>query len=97
MIMALTIVAKITATDGNAAAVKTALTNLIAPTRAEAGCIQYDLHQDTTDPHVFLFFELWESRALWQDHLASDHITAHKAANGHLIAGVILNEMTHIG
>ena len=95
--MPLTIVAKITANDGNAEVVKTALTNLIAPTRSEAGCIQYDLHQDTSNPHVFLFFEIWETRDLWQDHLKSPHITAHKSANGHLIAHVDLNEMTQIG
>ena len=95
--MTLTIVAKIIATDGNSVAVKTALTNLITPTRAEAGCIQYNLHQDTTDPHVFLFFELWESRDLWLDHIASDHITAHKAATKDSIASAVVNEMTQVG
>jgi len=95
--MPLTIVAKLTASDGHAEAVKTALTALIAPTRVEAGCIQYDLHQDTTNPHVFLFFEIWETRDLWQDHLASAHITAHKAKNGSLIESAEILEMTQVG
>jgi len=95
--MTLTIVAKITTVAGHSEAVKTALTNLIAPTRAEAGCIQYDLHQDTTDPDIFLFFELWESRSLWQDHMNSPHIKANGPATEGLIASVELNEMTQIG
>jgi len=94
--MTLTIVAKIVANDGHADAVKTALANLIAPTLAENGCLQYDLHQDTTDPHVFLFFENWESRALWQDHMNSPHIKANGPATAGLIHSVELNEMHKI-
>jgi quinol monooxygenase YgiN len=55
--MTLTIVAHITAVAGKADFLRSQLEALIAPTRAEAGCLQYDLHVDTTDPHVFLFFE----------------------------------------
>lgn len=95
--MALTILAKITAQAGADNAVGAALQKLIAPTRQEAGCIQYDLHQDNDDPSVFVFFEVWETRSLWQDHLNSAHIIAHRAATDGLVAGVEIHELTHIG
>lgn len=95
--MALTILAQITAVPGKESVVRDALTNLIAPTRAEAGCIQYDLHLDNENPGFFVFFEIWESRALWQDHMVSDHIKANGPATEGAIAGVVINEMTQIG
>lgn len=92
--MPLTILAKITAAPGQADLVGAELQKLVAPTRAEAGCLQYDLHQDNDDPHVFVFYENWENRELWQDHMAAPHITAFGAATEGLITSVDLNEMT---
>ena len=65
----LTIVANIHANPDKVDLVKTELEKLIPTTRAETGCIQYDLHQDNTDPAHFMFFEIWESRDLWQEHM----------------------------
>lgn len=94
--MPLTIVAKITAETGHEDLVRTALEKLVTPTRAEVGCIQYDLHADTTDPAVFLFFEVWETRDLWQDHLKSPHINAHGSATEGAIADVVINGMSRV-
>ena len=55
--MPLTIVAHIHAEPDHVEAVKTALQNLVAPTRAETGYLQYDLHQDNAEPAHFMFFE----------------------------------------
>lgn len=52
------------------------LVALVAPTRKEEGCIQYDLHQDNGQPGRFVFFENWTSRELLDKHLASPHLTA---------------------
>ena len=68
---ALTIVAHIHAEPDHIGDVKAALQNLVAPTRAEKGCLQYDLHQDNADPGHFMFFENWSSRDTWQDHMNS--------------------------
>ena len=42
----------------------------VAPTRAEAGCINYDFHVDAADPCVFVFYENWTDRAALDAHLA---------------------------
>ncbi|MEX2366591.1 MAG: putative quinol monooxygenase, partial [Pseudohongiellaceae bacterium] len=74
----LVIVARIEANAGQEDRVRKALSKLVEPTLKEAGCIQYDLHQDNDNPALFLFYEIWENRALWQDHLNSPHILANK-------------------
>jgi len=38
------------------------LLNLVEKSRAEKACIQYDLHQGTRNPEVFIFHEIWESQ-----------------------------------
>lgn len=92
----LVIIARIEANTGHEGQVRNALSNLIAPTLKETGCIQYDLHQDNDSPSIFLFYEIWENRELWQDHLNSPHILANGPATEGAIASVTLNEMTKL-
>jgi len=92
----LTILAKITAVKGKEDLLKRELTKLVAPTRAENGCLQYDLHQDNDDPTIFVFYENWETRDLWQMHMKAPHIAAYGQATAGAVAGFELNEMTQI-
>ena len=92
----LTIVADIRAEADAVDLVKAELQKLVAPTLAEEGCLQYDLHQDDEDPAHFLFYENWTSRELWQQHMASAHIAAYQAATEGKVAGFALYEMTHL-
>ena len=50
------------------------LARQVAPTRAEAGCINYDFHVDAADPCVFVFYENWTDRAALDAHLAMPHL-----------------------
>jgi len=59
----LTVVAKVVAKTETVQALQAELQKLVDPTRQEKGCIEYTLHQDQSDPAVFLFYEKWESRA----------------------------------
>lgn len=92
----LTIVARIEAKPDQVEFVKSELLKVIPPTRAEAGCLQYDLHQDNDNPAVFLFYENWENRDLWQDHMNSEHLKAYKEAAGEALVSVVINEMTQV-
>lgn len=95
--MALVILAQITAVKGKEDLVRAALNKLIEPTRKEEGCIQYDLHLDNENPAFFVFYEIWETRDLWQKHMVAPHIAANGDATKGAIEGVVINEMTHIG
>ncbi|WP_411030721.1 putative quinol monooxygenase [Spongiimicrobium sp. 3-5] len=93
----LTIVAKILAKEEKRALVKSELLKLIMPTRAEEGCINYDLHQDNENPNLFLFHENWESRELWQAHMNNPNLAAYMKATDGAVEEFSLNEMTPIG
>jgi len=92
----LTIVANIHANPDRIGLVKAELEKLIPVTRAEEGCIQYDLHQDNDDPAHFTFYENWESRELWQDHMRAPHLAAYMEATDGAVAEFTVSEMTKI-
>jgi quinol monooxygenase YgiN len=93
----LTIVANIKANPDKIELVKSELLKLIDLTRAEKGCIDYDLHQDNDNPAHFMFYENWESRELWQEHMNAPHLAAYMEATEGAVAEFTLNEMTTIG
>ena len=95
--MVLTIVAQITAKEGQQDLVRSELEKLIEITRGEAGCLQYDLHQDNDNPCFFVFFENWESRELWQQHMAAPHLAAYLKATDGAVADFAVSEMQKIG
>ncbi|MBX2854179.1 MAG: antibiotic biosynthesis monooxygenase [Rhodobacteraceae bacterium] len=94
--MPLTILAQITAEPGKEDLVRAELTKLVSITRAEAGCLQYDLHLDNETPGFFVFYENWESRELWQTHMNAPHLAAYMAATEGAVANFTLHEMTKI-
>jgi quinol monooxygenase YgiN len=71
-----TVVAAFQARPGKEAELRAALTGLVGPTRQEAGCLNYDLHQSSGQPAKFLFHENWTSKARLDTHLQSAHIKA---------------------
>lgn len=93
----LTIVANITAKADKVELVKAELLKLIAITRAEAGCINYDLHQDNENKAHFMFYENWQSRELWQTHMNNQHLAEYMKATEGAVAEFTLSEMSHIG
>jgi len=92
----LTIVANIVAKQGQHELVKEELSKLLGPTRAEEGCINYDLHQDNEDPHQFLYFENWATRSLWLAHMETPHIKAYLEAVDGAVEDFTVKEMTEV-
>lgn len=92
----LTIVAKILAKPEKKELVKKELIKLIKTTLAEEGCITYDLHQDNQNENLFLFYENWESRELWQKHMNNNHLTEYSEATKGAVDSFELYEMTTV-
>jgi quinol monooxygenase YgiN len=93
----LTIVARILAKAEKRDLVKSELLKLISITRAEQGCMNYDLHQDNENKNLFLFYENWESRELWQIHMQNSHLAEYMKATDGAVDEFTLNEMTIVG
>jgi|GEM_PF-56095 len=81
----LTVIASLRAKPGQEEALFEALSSLIAPTRAEKGCLLYEMHRSHENPGWFIFNELWESRALWDVHMAAQHLTDFSATQDALV------------
>ena len=92
----LTIVANIKSHPDKIDFVNSELEKLVPLTRAENGCVCYDLHRDNENPAHFMFYETWESHERWQDHFNSSHIQDYRAVTEGMIADFTLNEMTKI-
>jgi quinol monooxygenase YgiN len=86
-----TVIAHIRAKPGQESRVRQVLEKLLVPTRAEAGCINYDLHQSLTDPILFVFYENWKSEADLEAHARSAHIQSFRK-----LADEILGESVEI-
>jgi quinol monooxygenase YgiN len=91
-----TVVAKVTAKQEAVEAVKAEVLKLIEPTRREEGCILYTLHQDDSDPAVFMFYETWESPAHLDRHMKTEHFTRYVAAVDGLLHDKVVNRLTRI-
>lgn len=68
------IVARITARADSVERLKSILLDLIGPTRAEEGCVSYQLLQNKADPTDFTFVEEWTSDAALDAHFATPHL-----------------------
>jgi quinol monooxygenase YgiN len=71
-----TLTATVKAKPGQEAAVKEALVGLVEPTRQEAGCLHYILHQSKSDPTEFMFYEQWSDQQALDAHGKSEHMKA---------------------
>lgn len=78
----LIVVATITARDGNEALVREALETVVPLSRAEAGCLRYDLHVDLGNHASFVMLEAWRDQAALELHEATPHFQALVAAVG---------------
>ena len=71
-----TVLATIKAKKGLEETVRNEVLALVAPTRAEAGCLNYDLHQSSDDPATLMLYENWVSKEDLDKHLAMPYLQA---------------------
>lgn len=70
------IVARAIARPGEEATVREQFEALVEPTRAEPGCLYYELFVHDENPAEFVFVQEYVDEAAFEAHLASPHITA---------------------
>ncbi|WP_077526419.1 putative quinol monooxygenase [Metapseudomonas resinovorans] len=46
----------------------------VEPSRAEEGCVEYHMLRDAQDTGLFIFYEVWQSRAAFESHCALPHM-----------------------
>ena len=81
-----TVVARMRAKAGQEELVQEKLLALIGQTRAEAGCLNYELHRSTEEIGLFMFYENWVSGQALDEHLATPHMEGLKAVADEILA-----------
>ena len=82
----LTVVALFKSKPGKENQLRKLLSGLIAPSRKDAGCVNYDLHQSVENPAQFMFHENWDSKALLDSHLQTAHVQGALSQIGDLVS-----------
>jgi quinol monooxygenase YgiN len=79
------VIARFTALSEKRATLGALLKGMVGPTRAEAGCRQYDLYEvpETAD---FVLFERYRDQDALQVHRSTDHYTNYRAQLDPLLA-----------
>lgn len=72
----LTVVARLRAKPGLETQLRHQLQRLVTPTRAEAGCVTYELNESKSERGKFLFYEVWKSDADLEKHFQTSHMKA---------------------
>ncbi len=80
------LVARLKVKAGMIETAKKAALDLIPPSRAEAGCINYDVHQAIDDETVFVWHETWKSKAALDEHFETPEFKAFFAMVGEIAA-----------
>ena len=68
-----TVVAHLRAKAGMEDRVREELLKMVAETRKEEGCINYDLHEEIDQPGQFVFYENWTSAEALERHTRTPH------------------------
>ena len=64
--------------------VRSIMSELMARSRNDAGCVSYEVYQRVDAPHVFQTVETWNSVADSDAHMTTPHVAAAIAAGGPL-------------
>lgn len=85
----LTVIAQVRAKAGQQARLRQELQALVTPTRAEPGCVCYDLHESNTEPGLFVFYETWKGDVDLDAHFQTPHMLAFHGKAPDLVEGAV--------
>lgn len=80
------LIARIEAHPNQGEQLASIIKGVIAPSRAEAGCLMYQAHRAIDKPNVFFFYEQWHDQDAFDQHVASPHYQAYRADSASLVA-----------
>jgi len=79
------VLAKIKAKPDKIDKLKAELVSMMEPSRAESGCVKYNLHVSDEDETQFMFYEVWKSKEDFAKHTETPHLQGLLAKMGELI------------
>ncbi len=95
--MTLNVIAIIETKQEHTTIVEDALREMLAPTRAEDGCLQYDLNRDVDNPSRLTMIERWRDEAALERHSATPHMARLRRAMEGRIERTTFSRLVQIG
>jgi len=68
------------AKEGSATKMKELLSAMVVPSKAEKGCLFYEIFQYENEPLRFMEVETWENETALDGHKASPHYAVYKSS-----------------
>ena len=90
------LIARIEAHPNQGEQLASIIEGMIAPSRAEAGCLTYQAHRAIDNPNIFYFYEQWRDQDAFDQHVASPHYQAYRADSASLVADRALTFLHNI-
>ena len=59
-------------------------------------CLSANYKQDNENENFFIFYEMWESYELWQQHMAGAHLAEYVKATEGAVDEFIVNQMSEV-
>jgi quinol monooxygenase YgiN len=69
------LVARLKVKEEGVETIKATALALVGPSRAEEGCINYDIHQSIEDETVFVWHETWANKTVLDEHFQKPYFT----------------------
>lgn len=85
--MPFVVIARFRAKAGSEDRLRDVLRALVEPTRAEQGCLHYEMVRSQKDPAAFTFFEKWADEASLMAHAQAPHVVRARAERADLLDG----------
>jgi quinol monooxygenase YgiN len=93
----LRVVATIPVKPESAGQMRAAISSLAEATRAEEGCLTYDVFESAAVPGTFVTVEEWRSQADLDAHLKTEHVGAAIAASQeHLVGEIAIHPLVPV-
>jgi len=67
------------ARSGQEEALRRMLEEMVTPSRAEPGCLRYDIYEMNAEPGRFVVVEAWEDESALEGHKNTEHYKYYKA------------------
>jgi quinol monooxygenase YgiN len=84
------------AKPGREAHLRRLLDALVGPSRADDGCLGYDLHTDDEDPAHFFLYEAWRDVPAWERHMATEHLKRFSEASSEVVERWTIHRLTRV-
>lgn len=93
---AIVCLATFSAKPGCTEKLKSSLSELLVPTRAEEGCLSYELYQEIDDENTFTMIEVFKNQEAFDFHGSQPYLLNFKGIAGQVVSAVTVKRYKRV-